>query len=490
MNSHLRKLASESLIYGFSGVLARFLTLFLVPIYTRLLTPHDYGVMSLVTATITVVAIFAVLALDSAAARWYWDTDDPINQKSTVASWAWCQMATTLILSLGVLFLSNWLARAIVGNSDAALYFRLASLSLPLTSLGVVVSNWFRLQRRPWASLTYSLGTNLMSIPVMILFVAVLHWGLRGIYTGQILVNAFGSAVALVILRDWISPRHFDRGRLTHMLRYALPLIPSALAFWVVGFSDRYFVQFFVSTSQVGLYQIGASLAALVALVTSAFQQAYGPFAFSIHKRPEAVHVYANVFLGYLWIGSVIATGAALYAPEILRVVATPRYAGASSVVWPLGFSYVMMGLVTVAVIGPAIVRTTAPTAIAVTVAALLNCALNLVLVPRFGKEGSAWATLLSQAVVPGYIFYRGQRIYPIPYRFFTGVCILLVSLLIQTASFQVRFQNILLEIVVKAALLFLFIPTLFVLKIVSFDDAKRVVRTRALPYLSGSGVS
>src|SRR5438132_13862971 len=96
---HLRQLGSETIVYGLSGVISRFLTIFLVPIYTRIFTPEDYGVMSLVTTTMALLSVFVGLALDNSAHRWYWGSEDVDDRKTTMASWAWCQIAFSSIVA-------------------------------------------------------------------------------------------------------------------------------------------------------------------------------------------------------------------------------------------------------------------------------------------------------------------------------------------------------------------------------------------------------
>ncbi|MBK9483526.1 MAG: hypothetical protein IPO02_16455 [Bacteroidetes bacterium] len=93
----LKQLAGESLIYGISSMLSRFSGIFLVPLYTRLLLPADYGALSLVNSTFYFIIVLAVFALDSAAARWYYDTEDINERKKTIASWFWFQLISSLI---------------------------------------------------------------------------------------------------------------------------------------------------------------------------------------------------------------------------------------------------------------------------------------------------------------------------------------------------------------------------------------------------------
>jgi O-antigen/teichoic acid export membrane protein len=476
MLSYLKQLALESLVYGLSGIISRFLAIFLVPIYTRIFTPEDYGVMSLVTTTMGLVSIFVVLALDSSAERWYWDTEDTDDRKTTLASWAWCQIVVSLVFTALLFILSDWLGQELVHRSDGGVYFRLAAIALPLSVLGTVVTNWLRMQRRPWATMSFSLGTSLFNILLTILLVVILRWGLISVFLAQVATAVLSTAIAAVLLKDWVDPRKFQWLRLKVMLKYALPLIPAALAYWIVNLSGRYFVQFFSSTSEVGLYHVGSTVASVVALVTGAFQLAWGPFAMSIHKQPEAKRVYSNVLLAYLWITCFISTALALFAPEILRFLTTEAYVGASRVVGLLAFNYVLIGLSYIAAIGPIIVKTTKPYGLAVIIAAGLTIGLNFLLVPYWGKEGSALATLIAQAIVPIYVFYRSQKLYPIPYRFGPAAGIFALALLLMFIGQVWSFSNPFLETGLKALLVLLFFPALFVFGIMTPGQARRLM--------------
>src|SRR4030042_5145246 len=104
MFAYIKKLLSETLIYGLSGVSSGLLTILFVPIYTRIFSPEDYGVMGLVTTTMALLSILIVLSLDNSAHRWFWDTEDIHDRKTTLATWTWCQIVVSLILA-GLLFI-------------------------------------------------------------------------------------------------------------------------------------------------------------------------------------------------------------------------------------------------------------------------------------------------------------------------------------------------------------------------------------------------
>ena len=476
MQHHLKQLASETLVYGLSGFVARFLSVLLVPIYTRIFVPADYGLISLVGSTMAIVSILVVLGLDASAHRWFWDTESRDDQKQTVASWVWCQFGISTAAASLIFVFAERIAVLVTGQVSAALFLRLAAAALPLSGLGSALTNWFRMQRRPWETVAFGLGVSVLTISLNIVFVVVLHLGIAGVYEAQLVSAVVSATAAVALLRDWIHPGHVAMSRLWEMLRYSMPLVPAGLALWVVGYSDRFFLKYYTDLSNVGLYQVGSAIAGLTALVTGSFQQAWGPFSISIHKQENAREVYASVLVAYVFVTSVFSTGLALFSPEAIRLVATSGYSGASSVVGIIAFSYVMIGLGYVAAVGPSVAKTTAPMGIGVAMAAVVNIGLNFALVPHLGRMGAAFSTLASQAIGPVYIFYRSHRIYPIPYRF--GACCGIVTLafvLIVTGSVWTPRTEIV-GIVGKLALLSAFLPAAVAFKVVSIAQVRRIV--------------
>lgn len=461
----MRQLASESVIYGFAGVLNRFVSIFFVPIYTRVFNPEDYGLISLMTSGLTLASVFVVLALDNSAHRWFWDTEFEEDRKKTIASWAWCQIVVSTALAVLVVALSDWLSRMVLHRDDAGMYVRMVALTLPLGVLGVVVTNWFRMQRRPWATLVFSLGSSVFHIGTTILLVVVLGRSLAGVFEAQVATAFLSTFIAAGLLRQWIHPRKFSWRRLKSMLAFGLPFIPAAVAFWVINSSNRYFLQAYLTPADVGVFEVGALIASGIALITSSFQQAWGPFALSIHRIPDAKQVYANILLVYLWITCFVGAALAVFASEILALLTTDAYVPARSIVAPLSFSYVMIGLGYIAVIGATIAKSTGPYGIAVSIAALVAITLNVWLTPKYGKEGSAFATLIAHSIVPMYVFRASQRLYPIPYRFAPAVLLLVVTIVVIAGGNWLETHGGAVSIVGRVALLCAFLPLALILR-------------------------
>jgi O-antigen/teichoic acid export membrane protein len=473
----LRRLASESLIYGVPGIVLRFLSAFLVPLYTRVFSPAEYGVVGLVSSVQALLALVTVLALDNSAARWYYETEDRDDRKTTFASWTWTYLAATTATGAAVFAASGFLSRSIFGSDTYRYVFQLAAATLPSAVLSSVLILWFRVQRRAWAAVLTTIAISALTILATIVLVAGLHRGIAGVFLGQLIGNAAAVVIAVVLMRSWLSPRWFRWRRLRSMLGYGLPLIPAGLGYWMINLSDRFFVNQFRTTGEVGLYTVAGGIAAVTYLGTSAFQMAWGPFAFAIHKRPHAKQVFANALLGYAWVGCLAASAVSILAPEAIRVLATERYAGASIAVPTLAFSYVMYGAYYIAAIGPGIVKRTRPVGTAVTLAAFVNILLNLLLIPSLGIVGAGTSTMLSFALMAAYLFSRSQSLYPIPYRFAPVIGLTICSFVVSTVAERWQPSSLWLGAAGKVALLNLFVPAAFLFRFLTIDDARRLLR-------------
>lgn len=457
--SKLKLLVKDSALYGISGIISRMITIFLVPVYTRIFNPADYGVINLVNVTFFLIGLLCVCALDNAAARWFYDTQDQEEQKKTIASWFWFQLGVSVLMALVLLAGSPLFAKYLLHIPYEKMrdFWLLACLTLLTNILPAIILNWYRLQRRPVATVLFSLSQSICTIGLTILFVVFLKWHIMGVYAALFLSSSIFSIVALLQIYPWLLFRFLNKVRTREMLHFSFPMIPAALAFWLLNSTDAYFLLYYRNQTEVGLFSIGASLAAGVTLFTGAFQQAWGPFAFSIINEPDAKLTYANVFLAFGLISSVIILAMFLFSPELLMLLTTPQYYGAAWVAPILSINIVLIGFTYIAVIGASIAKNTTYYATGVIMAAIITVLLNILLIPVWGKEGSAIATVLAQLIVPVYLFYKSNKLYPIPFNYVAVSISMVVAIAIGILIRYLPLPSLITSITVKAAILLLF---------------------------------
>jgi O-antigen/teichoic acid export membrane protein len=472
----LRKLASDSLIYGISGTISRFLSVFLVPIYTRLFSPAEYGVISLTTSFFALMNILILFGLDNSVARWYYDTDDKSDQAESLNTFLWTCFTAAALFGVIIFLFSGRIAAGVFGTSDAAIVLKISSLNLPLTVFTAFTWNLLRMQRRPLLTAIFTLTTSLMTIGLNFLFILGLRTGISGIFLALLITSIVSTIWTLILFSGTITWPRINWRRLGEMLHFSLPLVPGSIAFWVVNLSGAYFVRASRDMHDVGLYQIGATVASGMALLTGAFQMAWGPFAFSIHKEPHANRVYSQTLIAYLAITGVAAMTLALFSREILLIFTTREYAASFWVTAILAYNFVLVGLSYIASIGPGIAKNNYGFGVSMVVSAGLLVGLSLLLVPIYGKEGAAIATFVAQLIVPIAVFWHGHKLYPIPYQFGRSAFIFAVGAAISFISLYL-YMTAELTLPISIALKLLTIAAYVVIVAVTFSTEVGTLR-------------
>lgn len=457
MFQKLKQLTGESLVYGLSGVVSRFISFFLVPVYTRVFTPADYGVLGMVSAVSAIIAMFVILGLDSAAIRYYYDTVDTRDRETTVVSWIVFYLTVSVAFAVLLALSSEYLALQFLGSADHALLFRLLALIIPLDGIGTISINLLRAQRRPWVVVGLNVGKTLLTVLLTILFVVVLGQGLRGVYLAMLSAVVPYFLANLWILRPWLRWCRFSRGRLCELLKYGLPLVPAGMAYWIISALDRFFLERYSGLSDVGLFALATSIASALALVVSAFQQAWGPFSMSIRLEANCKQVYAAVLTYYLALTVGVAVALSVFVSEILSILATKAYYGAGVAVSYLSFSLIGFGAYYIAARGVSEVKKTAHIGWTTLVAAGVSIILNLVLIPLLGVAGAAIAALAAQWTSAGLLFWMSQRYYPIPYRWREVVILLLTSALLVAVGTRIHTDHIVTTVALKLVWLSLY---------------------------------
>ena len=164
MLKQLKQLGSDSLIYGVSGILTRMIGIFLIPIYTRLFVPKDYGIINLINTTFFLIGLLLVCALDNSASRWFYDSKEQDDHKKTFGSWLWFQFFLSLAVSIIVILLSPLLISKFFEQDGKPIYFILPAINLVTSILPGLINNWYRVHRRPVATVLFSFSQTIVTI--------------------------------------------------------------------------------------------------------------------------------------------------------------------------------------------------------------------------------------------------------------------------------------------------------------------------------------
>ncbi len=416
LSGQLKRLGRHSVIYGLGGLASRILAVLLLPLYTRYLTTSDYGKIETLIALATVLTIVLRFGISSAFFRFYFDAADDVGRRIVLRTSFWFTMSMATLGLVVVVALASPISQLLFGDADATDLVRATGVALWAQMNYEQLTSLFRVEERSVAFVLASLTNVLLTVGATVLLVVVLDKGPLGVivgnFTGTLLVY-----LALLGYRREQVGLQFDRDLLRRMNQFGLPLVPSALLLWVTNFSDRFFLVKLADAAEVGLYSVGVRVASAMVLILTAFRTAWPAFAYSIKSDDEARQTYAWVLTYLVVLSTWIAVTLALLSPWLVAWLTTTPFESASRVVGPLAFAAVAFGGYIVLAIGIGRARRTQFNWVITGIAAAVNVALNLILIPYYGMMGAAVATVAAYVVMFAGMAWWAQRVFPVPYQ-------------------------------------------------------------------------
>ena len=416
MRAALRQLSSESLVYGLGQVSGRAVQLLLVPVLTRVLAQAEYGVSDLVFAYLQTAVLVLVFGLDGALARFFYQEPDRAARVRMASSSLAFRLATGAAAALLLALFAAPLAEGLAGSASYRGYVRIVAATLPCTLVVLFGNDVLRVTFQPWKFIVLNLVQTLLTAGLSLWLVLGEGMGVAGVLYGRLGGDAASALVALVLVRHTLAPR-FSGATLRRMLAYGAPLVPVALAYGAIASVDRFVLQRACGLADVAVYGVAVKFFALVTMAVSAFQLAYGPFAFARAGAPDVGRLYARVLAAYVAVASLAAMLAGLFAPEALAVVVPPAYAGAAAPAGWLAFAAVAQGAYCVVSVGIGLALRTPLLGWSAGAAALVAVAGNALLAPRLGPLGAGIATTLAYATSAVVTYALAQRVHPVPFR-------------------------------------------------------------------------
>ena len=429
----------HSTIYGMGGVLTRFLGFILLPMYTRYLTPTDYGILSLLFTTGSVADILVRLGFGPAIFREviYRESDER-QVESTALYFLIGESAIFLAIFLPF---SPLLSRLIFGTPAYALWLSLILASSLLGIVDAIAMAKLRIRQRSSLYAILSVVMFLIGTLLNIYFVAILRWGVRGLVICSLVQAAISAAISLALLVSDLKPT-FSMSILRRLLSFGIPLVPNGLSRLIMTYADRYFLLHYSSAAEVGLYSLGYNIAMVLNLIVNAVQTAWPAQMFGIAKKPKPEKQLSRILTYYLVVLGFIGLGFSVLAHEVLMIMTTPRFHRAGVVVPLIVLSYVLSGIMYMTNSGLETrnkMRYLTPIIVA---SAALNLGLNYLLIPAWGMMGAASATFISYLFLTVAGTAVNLRLWFIPYEYDRIGKVAFVCGLIYTASLLIKLPN------------------------------------------------
>ena len=258
------------------------------------------------------------------------------------------------------------------------------------------------------------------------------------------------------------------------LLVYSLPLIPLTAATSIMYFTDRIFIKYLEDLSSLGIYGLGARFATIITVIIGGFSMAIAPLVFQKHLDEQTNVELKKIFNLFIAIGTTGLLILSFFAKETVILLSNERYIDAYTVMPYLYLSAIFIGL-NMFSHGLYIKKKTGLMSLITVIFAGMNVALNFLLIPDYGIQGAAIATVISTAGLHITLFLTSQRYFPIEieYKKILLVVFICIGCLLFFNYYQ--FENYVLSFVARIVTIILFVILIIKTKVFQFERFRAI---------------
>lgn len=432
MLDKIKSLSKQTLIYGTSTIIGRFLNFILVPFYTNVFPPSEYGVVAVVFAYIAFLNIVYSFGFEAGYFR-FASAREVGDEKQNFTHPFIFITANSLVLS-GLILVFHSSIAALIGVKDESIIIYSAFI-LFFDALALIPFAYLRLKNKAKVFASIKLVNISVNVALNLVLILVFKLGLEAVFIS----NLAASLVTLLLLLPNILKNisfTYHKQLFNELWKFSIPYLPAALASMVVQTLNIIILRYLVDVKTVGIYNANYKLGIFMMLIVSMFEYAWRPFFLNNAKDPNAKALFAKILTLFTGGASVVLIMLTFTIQDIIKIplpfkgyIIGPGYWSGVVIVPIVLFAYMFLGIYTNLIAGVYIEKKTKYLPLITGLGAVLNIASAFLLIPIWGITGGAVSTLISYIAMAVYMYIVSQKFYPVRYETGKVAMILLIDI-------------------------------------------------------------
>ncbi|MFC0876841.1 oligosaccharide flippase family protein [Saccharicrinis sp. FJH2] len=483
MLTDLKKTAKHTSVYALGNIAIKLIGVILIPLYTNAeyLTHEEFGVLTVLEATLQLLLGLLTFAMISSLTRWYWD-DKYKNIQNSIFFTTILFLVVVLIPTIaGLMLFANPLSNLLFKDVDYSYLLRLTFATAGIQIINNQILCLVRLQSLSKKYVFIQVFKITLVLLLILYWILLKHQGLEAIWKA----NLIAEIIILIILFPYLLRNielKFQFKIFNEMIRYGFPLMLASVSGVMLAVTDRYMLSSLSGLEETGVYSVGFRIANVLKLVIStSLLFSIAPLRMKKMNEPNNQRFYSKVFTysGYIFI--IGALGISLFSLEGIKIfTSSPLYWKSNGIV-PIIAMALFFGLLKDNItVGLSIKKATGVIGIFIFITGVLNIVLNILLIPVLDIYGAALSTLLSQLFLFVMLLRSAQKAYLIPYELKKMVLLFAVASLFIFVGIKIENLDVLLRISIK---LVMFLSFPFILHLFRFyepieiETIKRIIK-------------
>jgi O-antigen/teichoic acid export membrane protein len=445
--ARLRQLASDTVLYGISTVVSRFLNYILVPFYTKFFDPAEYGIIGLIYGAMIFLNVIFTFGMESTFIRYAAEKNE---RKRVFQQLQSLILGVSLVLGFFLGLSSSFVKPLLSLHADSSYLFEMMIGIVVLDAWSTIPFARLRLERKALWFMMLRISNVVVNVGLNLYLVVVKGMGLEAVLISNLIASLGTTSVVWLLTFEKLIFK-LDFGLLKKSLRFGLPYIPAGLGYAINEVLDRFLINNLppdtiqnlygsgVSAEQLtGIYNASYKLGIFMMLFIQMFRMAWQPFYMSNHQNPQAKSLFSRSFLAINGVAAILVLVigffkeniAALRIPFIDAYLIGEAYWTGLDIVPYLLIAYWFQLWYTHLTAGIVLAERTSLLPKTTLLGAIVTIIANILLLPHFGLIGASIATLLSYASMAYYMLYQSEKYYPVGYHW-KSMSVLIITVLL-----------------------------------------------------------
>ena len=429
----MKELGKSFLFFGLATSIEAMLGFALLPFYTKIFNPTEYGVLDLMAVLLAILSVFGTLQLETALQRYYYEVST-FKKKVLITNVIFVVFVLSSITGLFVFAFSETISSLLFHSVNYSSIISLLSIQIPLLNVSVLLLLLLRYEKNNLNFLKTVIVKVILMIALVYFLVFYYELRIKGVLLAQIIALFISSSLAFYY-NSHLFVNIYSNSMLKRNFKYALPQFPARIGSVLLGQANRFFILQILSLTSIGIFSISMKIASAMQLANVAFIMAWAPFMHQQFKNENNKEVFKQVLPFVSSIVFLIVCIFSIFSSEFVSILVSNDYLDSSKYVGGLTLFFALYIVKECIDIGPKITEKTKFLSYNFVVSLLVNFITLYLFTNAFELKGVVFAMISTNLVLVLVSWFTSSRLYPINFDKLYFLILFLPALIIAIVS-------------------------------------------------------
>lgn len=421
--SHVKKLFSQTVIYGLGIMLNKSVSFILLPLYTKYFHPEQIGLFALIQSVSLFLGVVYMFGVETSFMKFFIDAKSDETKSEIYSSSLIFLSCSSIILSFLIYFNSGNIAGFFNFSeiNESQYLIKVLSVLMFADTIYRFPLLLFRAQLNTKTFALINLLTFIINIIFNIIFIVFIKTGVEGIFYSYIVSVTVTFISGLFLTKKYLTMK-ISVSKIKELLIFGNKFIYIGLFILLIDISDRFFLKYFFDESVVGIYSANYRLASVMSLIIAAFRFSWTPYFLNLSENTDNKKIISTIFTYYIFAGLLLFLTFSLLLDSFVKIsifgysFLDVNYWSGLKIVPVVLLAYFFSGLFATLNAAPFFTNNTDSILVITLAGLVINIIFNFILIPNMGISGAALSTLITYFTMFVIIYYYSQKIYKIQY--------------------------------------------------------------------------